>query len=211
MDYEEFHTSFLNIIKGLDPLEKEYNLKTSMVQKKEIATVNNIIQTAPHFLQGVKRPQRLISTHKDYYIARDTKTNTVYMCFKNILMLDFDNEQLDIETLINALPQNMSFKIYKTKRGFHAFCISKKFEYRTKETVEFMYQFKHLGVDIDYIRFCYIRGFSVRLNKKFNGENEVNYIYLTTTNEHLINDELNVLVDLHFQECTKYEKDLNIN
>lgn len=211
---DSFHNTFLKILNGKDTLEKEYNIKSSIIDNREIATVTNIIQTAPYFLQGVKRMQRLISTHRDYYIARDIKTNTVYMCFKNILMLDLDNETLDIETLKKELfkkGENMSFQIYKTQRGYHAFCISKTFEYRTRETVEFMHQFKYLGVDIDYIRFCYIRGFSVRLNKKFNGENIDNYKFITITNEHLVDNKLKTLVDLHFQECKKYENDLNMN
>lgn len=204
-----FHNSFLNILNGLDPLDKEYD--DLIVYDVSDNSIDGIIKSAPYFLQGVKRPQRLIKTHDNYYIARDTKTNTVYMCYKNILMLDIDNSSLSLEELITVLPQDMAFMIYKTERGYHCFCVSKIFEYRTRDTVEFMYRFKDLGIDIDYIRYCYIRGFSVRLNKKFYGENKDNYIYIKTTNNNLIDKKLKDLVELHIKECKKYEKDLNLN
>lgn len=204
-----FNTSFLNILRGLDPLDKEYN--DWLMYDLSDHSVDGILKSAPYFLQGVKRPQYLIKTSLDYYVARDTKTNTVYMCYKNIMMLDFDKNDLTIDSLLDNLPKDMSFMIYKTERGYHAFCVSRKFEYRTRETVEFMHNYKDLGIDIDYIRFCYIRGFSVRLNKKFNGENKDNYKYITTTNEQLVDNDLKNLVELHITECKKYKKDLNLN
>lgn len=204
-----FNTSFLNILKGLDQLDKEYD--DFKIYNVDDISINGIINTAPYFLQGVKRPQYLIKTHEDYYIARDLKTNTVYMCYKNILMLDFDNNTLTFESLIGKLPDNMSFMIYKTDRGYHVFCTSHKFDYRTRHTVEFMHKFIDLGIDVNYIRYCYIRGFSVRLNKKFNGKNKENYMYLTTTNQDLVDNNLRELVELHFQECKKYRHDLNMN
>lgn len=162
----------------------------------------------PYFLQGIKREQFLIETTPDYYISRDGKTNTVYMCFKNVLMLDFDNTTESQLEILNKLP--MSFKIYSTTKGFHAFCISKKFQYRNIGTVEFMLQFKDSGVDIDYIRFCYLRGFCVRLNNKFEQKGE-NYKLYKVINPELINPELEKLVDLHFSKCELYKNDLNIN
>lgn len=204
-----FSASFLNILRGVDPLDKEYN--EFMFYDVSDHSIDGIIKASPYFLQGVKRQQYLIKTHPDYYIARDIKTNTVYMCYKNIMMLDFDKDNLTIDTLLDNLPNDMSFMIYKTERGFHVFCVSRKFDYRTRETVEFMHKYKDLGIDIDYIRFCYIRGFSVRLNKKFNGENKDNYSFIITTNQELVDNNLKKLVELHIKECKKYEKDLNIN
>jgi hypothetical protein len=104
----------------------------------------------------------------------------------------------------------MSFKIYKTNKGYHAFCISKLFEYRNKDTLEFMLKFKDLGLDMDYIRFCYIRGFCVRLNKKFN-QTEENYKLYKVTKPELIDKKLEELVDIHFLKCKKYKNDFNIN
>lgn len=201
-----FSTSFLRILQGKDPLEQDLiKVDTRKINETDI---DSIIHTMPYFLQGIKREQFLIETTPDYYISRDSKTNTVYMCFKNILMLDFDNtteEQLEI---LESLP--LAFKIYRTSKGYHAFCISKKFDYRSKETVEFMLKFKNFGVDIDYIRFCYLRGFCVRLNKKFEQKGE-NYTLHKVTKSELINQELEKLVDLHFKKCKDYLNDLNIN
>lgn len=201
-----FSTSFLNILKGKDPLE---DLLIKVDTRKIYETnLESIIHTMPYFLQGIKREQFLIETTPDYYISRDSKTNTVYMCFKELLMLDFDNTSLEQLSVLESLP--LAFKIYRTTKGYHAFCISKKFEYRNKDTVEFMLKFKEIGVDIDYIRFCYLRGFCVRLNKKFEQSGE-NYTLFKVTKPELIDLELEKLVDLHFKKCKKYKKDLNIN
>lgn len=199
-----FSTSFLHILQGKDDLE-EIQVDTSKISKTDL---ESIIHTMPYFLQGIKREQFLIETTPDYYISRDSKTNTVYMCFKEILMLDFDNTTETQLEILDKLP--MSFKIYSTTKGFHAFCISKKFQYRNVDTIEFMLQFKDFGVDIDYIRFCYLRGFCVRLNKKFEQKSE-NYKLYKITNKNLINSELEKLVDLHFSNCELYKNDLNIN
>ena len=201
-----FSTSFLHILQGKDPLEQDLiKVDTRKINETDI---DSIIHTMPYFLQGIKRDQFLIETTQDYYISRDSKTNTVYMCFKNILMLDFDNTSEEQLKNLESLP--LAFKIYRTSKGYHAFCISKKFDYRSKETVEFMLKFKNFGVDIDYIRFCYLRGFCVRLNKKFEQKGE-NYTLHKVTNPELINPELEKLVDLHFKKCEIYKNDLNIN
>lgn len=201
-----FSTSFLHILQGMDSLED--NLIKVDTRKINENDLDSIIHTMPYFLQGIKREQFLIETTADYYISRDSKTNTVYMCFKEILMLDFDNTTEEQLKILDSL--NLAFKIYKTNKGYHAFCISKKNEYRSKETVEFMLQFKDSGVDIDYIRFCYLRGFCVRLNKKFEQKGE-NYTLYKVTKPELINHELEKLVDLHFKKCKDYKNDFNIN
>lgn len=213
-----FHRSFLRILSGSDPLQHTtedcgvHDLRGES-QIHSVNSADDIIRTVGHYIQGVKRPQSLVETHGEYYVARDLKTNTVYMCYKKVLMLDIDNAGLECEELVERLRgihPAVSFQIYKTAKGYHAFCVSKRFNYRSKETVEFMYSFKDLGVDIDYIRYCYIRGFCVRLNKKFDGETSDNYRYVTTTNPELVDATLKELVDLHVQKCADYQHDLNL-
>ena len=126
-------------------------------------------------------------------------------------MLDIDNTTLTESQLIEQFEKQkeLSFKIYKSKRGFHVFCISKPFEYRNKDTVEYMLS---QGSDPDYTRYCYIRGFCVRLNKKFNeGLKTDNYTLLCITNKEKKNINLENLVDLHYEFCQKYKNDININ
>lgn len=200
-----FSTSFLKILQNKDPLELNFKVNTSKIKNTDI---ESILHTMPYFLQGIKREQYLIKTTPDYYISRDSKTNTVYMCYKNVLMLDFDDTTEEQLNVLNM--EEKSFKIYSTNKGYHAFCISKKFEYRSKETLEFMLKFKDMGVDVDYIRFCYLRGFCVRLNKKFN-QTKDNYKFLKITKPELTNKELEDLVDKHFFECENYKDDINLN
>jgi hypothetical protein len=204
-----FHKSFLTILRDNDELEDQLVNPLKIYSKHSY----DIINTAGYYLQGVKREQLLIEPALDYYIARDYKTNTVYLCYKNILMLDFDNisdeEYIDLLQVLSK--EDKSFDIYKTSRGYHVFCTSNEFNYRSKEVVDYMLKFIDFKIDINYIRYCYIRGFCVRLNKKFEQGDECNYTYVTTINKFLANKKLEASVDLHLLKCKEYEDDYNLN
>ena len=138
-----------------DPLQKQTgNLKNQ--NDKSIESVTDIIRLAPVFIDGVKRNQILIKTHNDYYIARDTLTNTVYICFKDLLTIDIDididvkqvddkqiddkevddkiddkrvdDKQVDDKKIMDHFSKlSETFRIYKTSRGYHVYCTSKRF------------------------------------------------------------------------------------
>lgn len=164
-----FHHSFLNILRGEDPLDLSHDGLCKDIDIDSMPrSAETVVHIAPIMLQGVKREQELVETNKDYYVAKDISTNTYYMCYKNVLMIDIDIHKLQSELSEADVLKHFSgierhcFKIYKSRNGYHVFCLSRTFEYRDKTTVDFMLtNFS----DFYYTVYSYIRGWSVRLKK----------------------------------------------
>lgn len=142
-----FHKTFLRIIRGKDSLDKIYNkLEGDGVSAMNFdilpKNVDTVITSAPFLLQSIKREQQLIETNKDYYVARDILTNTFYICYNNVLMLDLDTTS-NIDDVLTKLEQETDkcFSIYKSHNGYHIFCLSHRFEYRDKRTCDFMLKY----------------------------------------------------------------------
>jgi hypothetical protein len=194
-----FHKSFLDILRGTDPLCK-YDLSEFDSIDFDLLprTSNGIIKIAPILLRRIKREQELIETDKDYYIGKDLSTGTIYMCFRDLMMIDIDiaKTEIDANDILSKFEKSdKCFRIFKSTNGYHAFCISERFDYRKPETLDFMLEYNS---DFYYIVYCYIRGFSVRLNKKFFEKTDKLYVDMGLFgNTEVINLELNKLVDKH--------------
>jgi hypothetical protein len=200
-----FHKTFLNILENKDPLEKLEMQKIS----KDITKSEDIIHLAPSFIDGVKREQRLIKGSRDYYIARDLVTNTVYICFKHLLTIDIDDKNLDLHLIINhfqMIPE--TFRIYSSPRGYHIYCTSKEFDYRSEESVKLMFE---NFCDPYYCVYTYIRGYCTRLNNKFDNYGECVYKYVTKVGNIPENERLLKLVNKMESQSKRYKNDINLN
>lgn len=217
-----FHRSFMDILQGKDPLETIYNnLKRMSPEMLNLdynilpKTPETVIRIAPLLLSKIKRPQILIDSTPDYYVAKDTQTNTIYMCYRDVLMIDIDLKhnpnvtQSDITQHFSNI-QGYCFKVYKSERGYHVFCLNKRFEYRDIETVKFMIDNQS---DFYYCVYSYIRGFSVRLNPKFKDQvGKCIYTLVDTVGDvNLIDEFISKLVDKHVEYAKKYTEELNMN
>ena len=212
---ELFHKTFLNILQNKDPLqngESSYDIdiaeKQKMITDFTINYSDDIIKLATQFISGVKRPQHLIKTKWDYYIARDSATNTVYICFKHLLTIDIDQD-VDKDIVIehfSKIPE--TFRIFRSKRGYHVYCTSKQFDYRTKGSVDFM--FNNMS-DPYYCVYSYIRGYCTRLNNKFNDCGKTIYEYIGKTGIKLEIDRFVKLTNLMLQLSEIYKDNVNIN
>lgn len=207
-----FHKTFLNILENKDSLirdtdQEKYNLE--IINETDVKSYDDVINMAPHFINGVKRQQTLIKTSNDYYIARDQITNTVYICYKNVLTIDIDNGGLDIDIIkkkLSSVPE--TFRIYKSKRGYHIYCTSKLFDYRSKESVDFML---NNFCDPYYCIYSYIRGYCTRLNNKFDSEREQLYEYIGKVGTADELERILYLVNLMERYSKKYKRDINLN
>jgi hypothetical protein len=181
--------------------------------KKDLYTLINESDLFKHidkFEKCIYKPQVLIKDNPEYYIARDILTNTVYICYKHLLVLDIDNYKLDSnvsdnDILLYLSTLNKVFDIYKTSNGYHAFCISNTFDYNTLETLEYMNTHKS---DKFYNIYSHLRGFCVRLNKKLpefcNQKREI-YTYLGRSGTGTINKHLLKLSNLHYKLLDSYK------
>lgn len=228
-DNINFHHTFLDILFGKDPLDIIYNnIKDHInfnfnfnILPKCCETVEKI---APYLLQSMKKEQELIDTNENYYVARDLVDNTVYICFKELMVIDIDGG-FDVDKIIKHFSEpkelkEMTFRIYGRKNelnnfcSYHIFCTSKKMEYRNKDTISFMIS---NFCDFYYTVHTYIRGFCVRLNNKFKTQNKYEYICTLnadrvseqgtiTNSKEQENPELVELVKLHESLIEKYSK-----
>jgi hypothetical protein len=220
-----FHRTFLDILFGRDPLNTLYNeIKYHVNFKfnfdllpKCSDTVEKIV---PHLLQRMKKEQELIETTEDYYVARDLVDNTIYICFKELMVIDIDidqgsDEQFDVDKIIKHFSEikEMSFRIYGRKDelnnfcAYHVVCTNKKVGFRNKETISFMIA---NFCDFYYTIHSYIRGFCVRLNNKFNTPNQYEYAGRVseqgTINKENEDQDLVKLVELHESLIEFYSK-----
>lgn len=203
-----FNTTFLDILQGKDSLDIIYNECISNgINKFNFnilpKTVDNAVRIAPFLLQNMKKQQRLIETTNDYYIAQDTFDNTMYICFKNLMIIDIDDKSLSETDIINNFSlKKDSFSIYSSRNGYHVFCISKKMKYRDRETISFMID---NFCDFYYSVHSYIRGFCVRLNQKFD-ENEFPYKFIKIIDNGNIDQGLLELTNKHYKFTEHYSK-----
>jgi hypothetical protein len=208
MSCNGFYQSFidiLNVNENVIKTEKKVVISSSLRQYILQNEKNNL----PLFEElsiGLKyticKPQRLLKDTKDYYIACDLITNTYYICYKELMMIDIDGiEEDEIVELISikAKEENLIFELYRSRNGFHAFCVNKKMNY---EDINDMKLSLELGTDYFYALYTHMRGWSVRLNKKGDEKEELDmYTYhsrIQMDEELSANTELIKLVELHF-------------
>lgn len=191
--YNESQTNFYNKLNSLNYNDIELNLEyVEYIVKNYDLKFETIKYVSTMFVNYTKRPQRILHTNSDYYIGVDMYTNVHYMCYENILMMDIDDSSIDnIENKIKSY--NDSYVIYKTQNGYHVFVLNRRFIHNKKETIEYMVNFK---TDYKYIICSFLRGFSVRLNKKYKdeetyklvgyyNEDKIDSNILTAVNEHI--------------------------
>lgn len=219
---KHFHTTFLDILQKRDPIKDLGKPEYPII----IETSEDIIKNAGYFISGIKREQELLNTNINYYVAVDKLTNTIYICFRNLLMIDIDlnktpeNLEINDEYIINYFSKRKeSFRIYKSINGYHVFCTSKKFKYRSKESLDFMLENM---CDKYYCVYSYLRGYCVRLNRKFDEVEEEKkknkkkpdhkiYKLLAIINKNNELPEQKKKLELIDRLLQKYSNDYNLN
>ena len=105
---------------------------------------------------------------RDYYYGLQISYNKPPMrifCFRDLLVIDWDD--LDLNEIYNLIPKDLTFRIYKTRNGYHGYCINKKFDCKNLETQLLM---KKLECDLWYIAFSFNYGYVTRISNKNNDE-----------------------------------------
>lgn len=167
------------------------------LQNEKVKDPQVVVELSSLIRSHICKPQRLISDNPNYYIAVDLITNTYYICYKELMMIDIDyykSEVIDIPKLLDNY-KNEFFRIYKSRNGIHIFLTSKKMNYYDSESIAIMLD---LECDFYYSVYSYLRGFCVRLNKK-KGEDSQLYSLIMTFGEGKEDKELGKLVDLHIK------------
>lgn len=163
-----------------------------LLKSKEI-TYENIIDYSKFFINYIKKPQRYLYFDDDLYLGIDMNTNIHYICYNDILMIDIDSDTYSIPEQY----KDDSFYVYKSANGFHIFLMNRRITYGTKESIEYMINFK---CDPKYIICSYLRGYSVRINSK-NSDEKI-YELIDIHNE----PDFNILeqVEFHIEMSNKF-------
>lgn len=204
-----FNISFLKILNDEDEIEKYYNKNIDLKSIKR--NLEGVKLLSPSFLQYIKNPQELIETTETYYVAKDKLTDYLYICFKNLMMIDIDINNyytLSEKYIKNHFSKKQEcYRIFKSRNGFHVFCVSKEYNYRDLSSIKTMLE---NFSDYYYSVFCFIRGWSVRLNKK---EDEIGEIYTDLGlygDKTKISNNLLQLTDFHMELVDKYSNTGNL-
>jgi hypothetical protein len=179
-----FYQSYLDLAANLTPLAPELvplrdrNFSQFYRQQEDSYTAVTVMAEVLH--HSLLKPQRLLLDHQDYYVAVDLLTNTYYQCFRDLLMVDVDRYKSDREedtltVLKDRLKQlpHLFFRVYASRNGYHLFLVNQTRDYRSEAAIRLMEQ---LGSDFYYMVYSYLRGWSVRLNKK-KGEEASDQLY----------------------------------
>ena len=96
------------------------------------------------------------------------------------------------------------FRLYSTRNGIHAFLVSHQMYYRSEKAINCMIS---LDSDFYYIVYSYLRGFSIRLNRKNAAENEHLYKYICDVGSGYIDCHLEKLAQLHLNLVPVFSRD----
>ncbi len=175
------------------------NFRNFLLEKEKNVELVQLL--ADVLISKVIKPQRLILDAEDYYIAIDMLTNTYYICYQHLLMIDIDFYKYKIEEkeVLNKIElyaneKGLCFQIYKSQNGMHAFLVNKYCNYQDKEVIQIMLD---LGCDFYYIVYSYLRGWSVRLNQKKKDTSTQLYQYIKKVGSAKEDDYLMKLTSLH--------------
>ena len=209
MSFFKYH---IDTIFNLDINEYEHFINNSKFRKYIIDNIDDkflcVQLCSKTLLKYVIKPQRCLYECENYYIAVDLVTNIYYMCMKNILMIDVDFNKTNFKTMDDILnnlkiySQNTgdSYIIYKSRNGAHIFVTNRTFDYKSREAIEYMYNF---GCDFNYICFAYIRGWSVRLNRK--DENDMLYKYIDEINPENHKEDIINIINKHILMVNRFQ------
>lgn len=204
-----FYQSFLDLYKRNDSEPHDIDRTRFREENRELVTKKGksaevVAKLAENITRVVCKPQRLLHDDPNYYIAIDMATNTYYICYKNLMMIDIDfykdltwtADQHETNSKVNAnqvldklawysFTKDLGFMIYKSKGGLHVFVTSSEQNYKDLESIQLMLD---VGCDFYYAVYSHVRGWSVRLNRKIK-EDVMKYDYIDTIGENH-NEEL---------------------
>jgi len=225
----KFYSTFNSLINSDDKSIVELKLASfrKLILDEYGKTIEAVKTLEPGLRQTMKKPQRLLFDDDDYYVAIDMFTNTYYICYRELLMVDIDfykeksqqaakpesERKEQLEMILKRFQEyctrdpTLLFRLYSSRNGVHGFLISRRCSYKSDESMQLMIDLK---CDFYYVIYSYIRGWSVRLNKKESDLDPVLYKHICDVGTGVPDIHLLKLVDLHLRLVTVF-KDVDNN
>lgn len=174
-----FYQYFLDHVYHNQSIQYDYRMRNFYFRKYLINKLckedenfeMNLSQISNFVLPSIRKPQHCILSKEEYYVAWDMYTKTKYICYRELMCIDFDVGKESFETkqeiveyvnqhpLLSSLPTMQ----VETRNGYHVFLLDKPRQHNDPKMIQFMLQF---NVDPYYAVYCYLRGYSIRVNPK---------------------------------------------
>ena len=173
MFFNNFIETVINKDLNCDPLFKEFQFRRFVIK-----TRGKCLPTIK-FLRDplticMRRPQQCLYNDNDYYLALDSYSKTYYICYRTLLMIDMDlgkdggfTEVRDYQKFLQEYcdkNKDILLDLYKTRNGVHCFVLDKEHNFKSDASLQLMLDLK---CDFYYIVYSSIRGWSVRVNRKY--------------------------------------------
>lgn len=143
---------------------------------------------------------QIIDATADYAYGVHVQETLYFISYRNLLMIDYDNEW-DIEHLQAGIEPWMTFRVVKTNRGYHCFLTSKRVPFNSSEAHRVL---RKLKSDIFHAMGAWVRGYSVRVNRKHANDKYEEIQFIGTAPE---DPKLVKLYQLHLELYGKHSTD----
>ena len=197
--YIPVHTMFYTMI-----LKRFSTKEITMMLKKDNDNFNmtqheaELIMKPPNKFNLWIKEHPIISNEEWEYGYQESglfeNSQMYYLKFYNMMMLDFDNFELD--ELLDHLKKydKFRFRIYKTHGGFHVFIINRLIPYNHPLSEQLG---KEMLSDIYYNLFSNKTGFKVRLSSKLGRNEKKLYTYIKEIGVNYIHPTCYNLIQIH--------------
>ena len=205
MFFDEFVEKVINQEYEYDPIFRDYVFRQFVIKTKgkNLDTIRFLQHPLSHTM---KKPQRCLYSDNDFYMALDCYSKTYYLCYRSLLMIDIDiGKSGDFESTEEYLVflehyceqhPELLFYVYKSRNGLHCFAVHDTYDFKQESSLQLMLD---LHCDFYYVAYTSIRGWSVRLNRKFRDCDQELYTFLQKVGTGNENDYLVKLVNLHIE------------
>ena len=155
----------------------------------------DVLIRAARRLKQYQNMYRILEATDDYVIGVHTEEALHFISYRNLLMIDYDHpEDLTKVQIYQQQHPEKIFRVVSTHRGYHVFLTSHPIDHASPEAMAMM---RELGSDHPYILSCRLRGYSVRLNPKYDDEKP--YQEVAILGNHKENSHLVTLYQKHLQ------------
>ena len=144
---------------------------------------------------------RILESTDDYACGVHIQESLLFISYRDLLCLDYDHtgDLLYLKAYLRKKDRpKLKFRIVQTNKGYHCFLVSKPVQHDTPEARLLLTQ---LRSDPFHVLSSIIRGYSIRINKKYQSDTEVPYVELGTIGDEDIPDDprLMLLYNKHLE------------
>jgi len=198
---DNYFSSFVKLNNNnINVPKKEDKVFIQHILNTNIPTFELVKLISSSYLNYIKKPQRCLIDEDEYYVAIDMNTNLLYICYRNIMMIDIDkrNEEDVLKLIEKGIEKyDDTYLLFKSTNGYHIFVVNRYFDHKDRTTIEYLIEFQ---CDINYVICTYIRSFCVRLNKKGKDDNLYKLIGCYERKDKKLNINKNILELINIQD-----------